>query len=147
MLGRVDPRKAYLIRKSFAVVEARGSLAALVFYRRLFEAFPSVRPLFKNDIEEQAKKLTDMLASLISLLDRGGALMAELHEMGARHATYGVKDAHYPAVGQALMEMLDEVLGKDFTPEVREAWSELYAAVVTAMRDGAAAAGAAPTAP
>ena len=41
------------LRKSFQKVEAQGHVAALVFYRRLFEIDSSLRPLFRNDIEAQ----------------------------------------------------------------------------------------------
>jgi len=62
----------------------------------------------------------------------------ELRAMGARHLGYGVKDEHYATVGQALLDMLSEVLDKQFTPEVRTAWVALYTAVQTLMLKGAA---------
>jgi hemoglobin-like flavoprotein len=137
----MTPPQPYLIRKSFALVEERRGIAALMFYRRLFALDPGLRPLFKNDIEEQGRKLTEMLAALIGMLERPGALAGELAEMGARHATYGVEDRHYAVVGAALMGMLAEVCGPAFTPDVREAWTALYDAVQSAMREGASAAG------
>ena len=140
----MTPQQAYLVRKSFALVEEHQNVAALVFYRRLFEIAPEVRPLFKDDIQEQAKKLTDMLGSLISMLERPASLDIELREMGARHATYGVKDEHYQIVGQAMMGMLADVCGVTFTAPVQEAWGALYGAVEATMRRGAAEAPAAP---
>lgn len=116
---------------------------ALIFYRRLFEEEPALRPLFRGDIMIQAKKLTDMLGSLINLLDRGAELHGELEAMGARHAGYGVEDAHYAIVGRALIGMLEEGLGADFTPSVRAAWVELYETVERLMKRGAASASAA----
>jgi hemoglobin-like flavoprotein len=144
LIAPVKPHHSHLIRKSFAIVEAHGSIAALIFYRRLFELDPTLRPLFQSDIEVQAKKLTDMLGALIAMLDRGPALATELKAMGARHAGYGVVDAHYATVGQALLDMLQEVLSAAFTPEVRDAWISLYTAVETLMKDGAAAAAGTP---
>lgn len=138
----MKPPHKHLIRKSFATVEAHGSIAALIFYRRLFELDPELRPLFKGDIEVQAKKLTDMLGSLISLLEQGEALEAELEAMGARHAGYGVQDSHYATVGEALLTMVEEVLGDDYTAETEEAWTILYQAVEMLMKRGAAAAAA-----
>jgi hemoglobin-like flavoprotein len=99
---------------------------------------PALRPLFKNDIEEQSHKLLDMLGILIALLERPGGLDMELRAMGARHAGYGVRDTHYATVGIALLGMLEEVLGDAFTSEVRTAWTQLYEAVAAAMRRGAA---------
>jgi hemoglobin-like flavoprotein len=145
--GVVKPHHTHLIRKSFARIESHGSIAALIFYRRLFELDPDLRPLFRNDIEIQAVKLTAMLGALIGLLERGGALESELKAMGARHAGYGVEDTHYATVGKALLGMLEEVLAGECTPAVREAWALLYAKVESLMKLGASEAGTPAPAP
>ena len=134
----MSPDQVHLIRKSFAELSRHDHVAALVFYRRLFEVDPTLRPLFVGDIEQQAKKLIDMLAALISMLERPVGLDMELRAMGARHADYGVKDEHYATVGGALIDMLSEVLGNKFTPATREAWLALYGAVEATMKRGAA---------
>lgn len=127
----------HLIRKSFAELARHQHVAGLVFYRRLFEIDPGLRPLFKNDIEEQSHKLIDMLGVLIAMLDRPHGLELELRAMGARHAGYGVKEAHYATVARALLDMLAETLGKEFTPKAEAAWAALYDAVQTTMIAGA----------
>ena len=53
----LDPDQKHRLRKTFALVERQSHVAALVFYQRLFELDPMLRPLFKTDIEEQAAKL------------------------------------------------------------------------------------------
>ena len=116
----------HLLRKSFDAVEAQAHVAALVFYRKLFALDPELRPLFKTGIEEQSRKLIDMLGLALSLLTRPGAFEAELRELGARHRTYGVRDEHYETVGRAMLDMLAEVLGREFTPMVRDAWAKFY---------------------
>jgi hemoglobin-like flavoprotein len=134
----MTPAQVHLIRKSFAELSRHDHVAALVFYRRLFEIDPGLRPLFTNDIEEQSRKLLDMLAVLIAMLERPVGLELELKAMGLRHVEYGVKEEHYATVGGALLDMLAEVLGAKFTPEVREAWTLLYGAVESLMKEGAA---------
>lgn len=134
----MTPVQVHLIRKSFAELSRHDHVAALVFYRRLFEIDPGLRPLFTNDIEEQSRKLLDMLAVLIAMLERPLGLELELKAMGLRHVEYGVKEEHYATVGGALLDMLGEVLGAKFTPEVREAWTLLYGAVESLMKEGAA---------
>ncbi len=137
----MHPEQVHSIRKSFAEISRLDHVAALVFYRRLFELDPALRSLFTSNIEDQSRKLIAMLAALISMLERPAGLDLELRAMGARHAGYGVQDAHYATVGAALLAMLSETLGSAFTPEVRAAWTALYGAVETAMKAGAAAAG------
>ena len=134
----MTPEQVHLIRKSFAELSRHEHIAALVFYRRLFEIDPNLRRLFKGDIEEQSKKLLEMLAVLIAMLERPLGLELELKAMGLRHAGYGVKDEHYAMVGRALLDMLAETLDRGFTPEVREAWTALYGAVESLMKLGAA---------
>lgn len=129
--------QVHLIRKSFATLARHEHVAALIFYRRLFEIAPELRPIFKGDIEEQSKKLLEMLAVLIAMLEKPYGLELELKAMGARHAGYGVKDEHYAFVGAALLGMLAEALGENFTPEVRAAWTALYGAVEATMKAGA----------
>jgi hemoglobin-like flavoprotein len=134
----MTPEQVHLIRKSFAELSRHEHIAALVFYRRLFEIDPNLQRLFKGDIEEQSKKLLEMLAVLIAMLERPLGLELELKAMGLRHAGYGVKDEHYAMVGRALLDMLAETLDRGFTPEVREAWTALYGAVESLMKLGAA---------
>ena len=129
----MTPQQKYLVRRTFSRLETMGTLPALVFYRRLFDESPHLRALFRSDIEAQAARLLDMLSLLISHLERSESLAAELRLLGQRHAGYGVRLEHYQPVGVALLGMLSEMLGDDFTPEVRDAWTALYEAVASAM--------------
>jgi hemoglobin-like flavoprotein len=130
--------QVYLLRKTFEVVERNATVAALVFYRRLFEIAPQVRPMFTTNIEEQSQKLMEMLGIVLSLMGRPGALEKELEESGLRHATYGVRDEHYPIVGAALLHMLEHQLGTQWTPAVAAAWSDFYSYMAQCMQRGAA---------
>ena len=114
-------------------------MPGLVFYQRLFELDPALKPLFKSDIESQSARLLDMLGSLISNLERSAVLDFELRLMGQRHAEYGVLPQHYETVGQALLDMLAETLCGEFTEEVKDAWAALYGVVAATMQAGAAA--------
>lgn len=138
----MSPDQIHLLRKSFARVEPQAQIAALSFFRRLFELAPEVRPLFKSGIEEQSTKFVEMLVLAVNLTDRPGSLETELRELGARHLEYGTKDAHYDLVGRALLDMLSDVLGSDFTPATRAAWTEFYAFMADCMKKGASAAAA-----
>jgi hemoglobin-like flavoprotein len=130
----------HLLRKSFDAIERETHVAALVFYQRLFALDPSLRPLFKRGIEEQSRKLMDMLGLAVSLATSPAVLERELRELGARHHGYGVRLEHYETVGRALLEMLAEVLDAEFTPPVRETWTGFYQFMARTMQAGAAAA-------
>jgi len=131
-----DQKKA--VQTTFAKVEPIAEAAAAMFYARLFELDPSLRPLFKGDMAEQGRKLMVMLAVAVRGLDRLDELVPAVEKLGARHATYGVTDAHYDTVAAALLWTLDKGLGADFTPEVRDAWVAVYTTLATTMQSGAA---------
>ena len=52
--------------------------------------------------------------------------------------SFGTKAAHYEPVGAALLWTLEQGLGPEFTPEVREAWVETYGLVSSVMQAAAA---------
>ena len=134
----MDPVQIHLLRKSFAELEQQTHVAALDFYRRLFDLEPRLRPMFSTEIEKQACKLMEMLSLSISLLEKPAELTPELEQLGARHVGYGVQIAHYDTVATALFGMLQSVLGGKYTPEVDAAWRQLYALIREAMLRGAA---------
>jgi len=114
--------------------EAAGQL----FYQRLFELDPSVRPLFKEDLTEQSRALMSMLSTVVFGLNRLEELVPSVQALGRRHANYGVHEAHYATVGQALLDTLEGGLGDGFTPDVRAAWTEAYGILASVMQEAAA---------
>ena len=124
-----------LIRNSWAQIVPMADQAAALFYERLFEIDPSTRCLFRNaDVEQQRKKLLELLGVVVHGLDDLDALSAMLEGLGRRWAGCGVKDRHYEAVGAALLWTLQQGLGPSWTPEVAAAWSEVYALLSAVMR-------------
>ena len=112
--------------------------AAALFYGRLFELDPSLRPLFKGDMAEQGRKLMNMLATAAMGLDRLDGIVGEVQALGRRHVAYGVQDAHYDTVGAALLWTLEQGLGDAFTPQVKAAWAEAYTLLAGTMKQAAA---------
>ena len=64
-------------------------------------------------------------------------MLPALHALGARHAVYGVQEAHYDTVAQALLLTLGQHLGHAFTPRVCDAWVAAYGLLAGAMKAGA----------
>jgi hemoglobin-like flavoprotein len=133
----MHPRQAQLIRESFAKIEPRAAIAALMFYQRLFTLDPSLRALFQHDIEQQGVKLMQALKFAVATLDNPRELQPVLESLGRRHVYYGVEDRHYDTVGIALMDALEYLLGPAFTPEVKEAWTAIYTHMADTMKRAA----------
>lgn len=133
----MNPDQIALVQSSFAKVAPISQTAAKLFYDRLFELDPSVRPLFKGDIEEQGRKLMQVIGFAVGSLKDTAALLPVVRALGERHSGYGVKDQHYDTVGTALLWTLEKGLGDAFTPPVREAWTETYTVLATVMKESA----------
>ena len=133
-----------LVRESFESIREYSDAVVLLFYGRLFELAPQVRGLFKIEIREQARKLLDMLTSVVDTLDRFEELRPTLAELGQRHAGYGVHPAHYQVLANALLWAFGQALGIEFDRETRAAWETLLGAVSAVMVEGAARAAAQP---
>jgi hemoglobin-like flavoprotein len=131
-----DKQKA-LVQESFEKVRPIAETAANLFYNRLFTLDPSLRGLFRGDMNEQGRKLMQMIAAAVTGLDHLEALVPAVEELGRRHVRYGVRDAHYETVGSALLWTLERGLGADFTPEVKEAWAVVYGLLTDVMQRGA----------
>jgi hemoglobin-like flavoprotein len=129
-----------LVQTTFAKVAPIADVAATMFYDRLFELDPRLRPLFKGDMREQGRKLMRMIGMAVNGLDGLDELVPVVNQLGVRHAGYGVTDEHYDTVADALIWTLEQGLGPDFTPEVREAWTTVYGVLATTMKNAAASA-------
>ncbi|MGJ8679596.1 globin family protein [Paraglaciecola sp.] len=121
------------VQSSWKTVESIAPQAAALFYTNLFEAQPSLKPLFKGDIEQQGAKLMKMLGIAVNKLTELDVLVPELKKLAQRHVSYGVKDEHYGYVGEALLLTLEQGLEDAFTPDVEAAWTEVYGLVSKVM--------------
>lgn len=127
-----------LVKNSWALVahlemETVGGL----FYNRLFEIMPEVKPMFsRTPLPAQSKKLLTMLSYVIAKLDKLEDIMSEVTKLARRHNSYGVTDEHYKAVGSALIWTLEQGLYKEWNEPLKMAWTEVYTVLAHAMIAG-----------
>ncbi len=130
---RLDEREADLIRESFRGVAADPVRAAEIFYRRLFEAAPQVRPLFVGDLARQGQMLISTLGVVVAQMQRWDVLAPMVEDLALRHVAYGVQADHYPVVGGALVAMLHDMARPALAAETEAAWAKAYAALSSSM--------------
>ncbi len=104
----------------------RSSRRPRMFYGRLFEIAPEVKPLFKGDMAEQGRKLMATLAVVVGSLHNLETILPAVSTLAKKHVEYGVKPGHYAAVGAALLWTLERGLGAAWTPELAAAWTSAY---------------------
>lgn len=129
----MDSATITLVQDSFAKVRPIAETAAEIFYADLFTSAPEVRPLFKGDINAQGMKLMTTLGVVVNGLRDLDTIVPVAQELARKHVDYGVEAAHYEAVGASLLRTLEQGLGPDFTPEVKDAWVTAYGTLSSVM--------------
>ena len=133
----MNPRQIELVQATWRQVQPVAGDAAALFYTRLFDLDPSLKPLFRGDMKEQGRKLMSMIGFAVNGLSRLDSLRPGLQALGQRHAGYGVRDEHYDTVAAALIWTLERGLGAAFDREVKAAWVAAYGALSSVMKDAA----------
>jgi hemoglobin-like flavoprotein len=129
----MTPQQVALVQQSFSQVAPIADKAAEIFYDRLFDVAPAVRPLFRGDMAEQRRKLMATLAVVVRGLSDLPSILPAASALAKRHVAYGAKPEHYPVVGEALLWTLARGLGAQWTPEVASAWAAAYEALSSFM--------------
>ena len=108
------------------------------FYENLFAAYPETRYLFSTtDMDKQGKKLLNSLVLLVEGLRTPKELIPVLKDLGARHKGYGIVTEYYPLMGEILLKTFADYLQEDWTPEVAQAWLDIYKITSDLMLEGA----------
>jgi hemoglobin-like flavoprotein len=127
----ITEQQIRLVQSSFKDVAPIADVAAELFYARLFELDPTLKPMFRGDMREQGRKLMQMLSVAVHGLNSLEKIVPAVQDLGKRHVAYGVRAQDYQTVGKALLWTLEQGLGSNFTPDVKEAWTAVYTLVAT----------------
>lgn len=130
----MTPKQIALVQASWKQVQPIADQAAALFYSRLFLLDPSLKRLFKGDMQEQGRKLMQMIAVAVNSLWRLESIVPAVRSLGRRHAGYGVEPRHYVLVGDALVWTLEQGLGRAFTKEIEDAWRAAYGVLAATMQ-------------
>ena len=120
------------VRETLPVVGAAIGDITPIFYKRMFTARPDLlRDLFNRGNQaqgEQQKALAGAIAAYASLLvsDDAPNIDAMMSRIANKHASLGITEDQYPIVYEHLFAAIGEVLGDAATPEVVDAWTEVY---------------------
>jgi len=122
-----------LSKKSIDIIKESASLITLNdtkitsrTYEILFGRFPKLKALFVNAPKDQYMKLADALSAYAVNIDRLQVLKPALDVIARTHVNSKVKPVHYPMVGIALIQAIEDILGDQATPEFIDAWREAY---------------------
>ena len=123
-----------VLESSFNALAPQASELATRFYDELFKRHPAVVPMFEGTTkEQQAQKLVAALSTVISQLRQPEQLVATLKGLGANHQRYGAQADHFSAVAVVLLDVMKDMAGDLWTPEVETAWTNALNTVAGIM--------------
>jgi hemoglobin-like flavoprotein len=130
-----------LVKESFERLRPIPRGVGRAFYETLFTLDPSLKPLFKGDLDAQGAMFVSALGLAVARLDDAHAGDRPLRDLGVRHAPYGLTDAHFATFREALVRTLRVQLGESFSEAHASAWSTAFDRIGLVMRDAAAGRG------
>jgi hemoglobin-like flavoprotein len=133
----MTPTQIDLVQESFRRLAPQFSEASRTFYEELFLLAPDLRPLFPDDLGRQGDKFGQMMGVVVQNLRRISTISEDIVDLGYRHLAYDIEDENYDDFGEALLRMLERMLGADMTPDMRDAWAAAYDMVARVMKDAA----------
>ena len=119
-----------IVKSTAPLLESRGEALTTHFYEKLLADHAEVRPLFNQAHQAsgaQARALAKgvlMYARHIDELEQLGGLVGQIIN---KHVALNILPAHYPVVGQCLLQSIRDVFGAQIaTDAVIDAWAAAY---------------------
>lgn len=117
-----------LVKSTAPALQEHGLEITRRMYERLF-VDPEIKILFDQAAQasgEQPRRLAAAILAFAQNVDKLEVLAPAIERIASRHVATHVKPAHYPAVANALLPAIKDILGHAATPEVLDAWGEAY---------------------
>ena len=128
MTKPLSPQTIATVKATAPVLVQHGVAITTRMYERLF-VDPEIKALFDQAAQasgEQPRRLAAAIVAFAQNVDNLPALAGAVERMASRHVETKVKAEHYPAVANALLPAIRDVLGEAATDEVLAAWGEAY---------------------
>jgi nitric oxide dioxygenase len=124
----MSPETMAIVKSTAPVLQQHGLAITKRMYERLF-VDPEIKALFDQSAQEsgeQPKRLAAAILAFAQNVDKLDALKPAIARMAARHVETHIKPEHYPAVANALLPAIKDVLGDAVNEEILAAWGEAY---------------------
>ena len=128
MTRPLSPEVIQIVKSTAPALQQHGVAITTRMYERVF-VDPEIKKLFDQAAQEsgeQPKRLAAAILAFAQNVDKLPVLEAAIERMAERHVETGVQPEHYPAVAEALLPAIRDVLGDVATDEVLDAWGQAY---------------------
>ncbi|MEP6979304.1 MAG: globin domain-containing protein [Nakamurella sp.] len=127
----LSSRSAAVVNATAGVVAAHAEEITARFYPRMFAERPDLLRVFNRGNQatgEQSRALAaSVVAYAVQLIDPTAPSFHHVMERIAyKHISLGIRPEQYTIVGHHLLAAVGEVLGDAVTPEIADAWNEVY---------------------
>lgn len=127
-MRELSPATLAIVKATAPVLVQHGVAITTRMYERLF-VDANIKAMFDAAAQqsgEQPRRLAAAIVAFAQNVDNLPALAGAVEKMAARHVQTHVRAEHYPAVAEALLPAIRDVLGEAATDEVLQAWGEAY---------------------
>lgn len=128
MTRTLSPQSMAIVKATAPALQKHGVAITTRMYERLF-VDPEIKALFDMAAQasgEQPKRLAAAILAFAQNVDKLDAITGAVDRIARRHVATHIRPEHYPAVANALLPAIADVLGDAATPEVLDAWGEAY---------------------
>jgi len=129
----IKPETVKVIKSTLPILQQHGETLTTLFYQRLFENNPEVKPFFNPSHQQQGSQQRALAAAICAYaehIETPEKLADAVELIAQKHVSLGIQAEHYPIVGENLLAAIKELLGDAATDEVIDAWAEAYTALV-----------------
>jgi nitric oxide dioxygenase len=127
-----------IVKSTAPILADRGVEITTYFYEKLFEAHPSLLNIFNHANQKKGRQqtaLANTVYAAATYIDQLEVLIPAVKQIAHKHRSLGVKEEHYPIVGEFLLKAIKDVLGDAATPEIINAWAEAYGVIAQVFID------------
>lgn len=128
MIQALSPETIAIVKSTSPALQAHGVAISTRMYERLF-VDPKIKALFDEAAHTsgtQPKRLAAAIVAYAKNIDNLDVLSGALEKISERHVQTRIKAEHYPAVANALLPAIRDVLGEGVDDKVVNAWSQAY---------------------
>ena len=129
MAATLSDKTIDLVKATVPALETHGLAITQRMYARMFQN-PDIRDLFNQshhgETGSQPKALAAAVIAYARNIDNLGALASRVERIAQKHVGLNILPEHYPAVAEALLGAIKDVLGDAATDDILAAWGEAY---------------------
>ncbi|MFT6917193.1 MAG: nitric oxide dioxygenase [Motiliproteus sp.] len=116
-----------IIKDSAPALAQHGEEITGRFYKILFQSHPELSHIFNMTNQKSGNQQTALAMAVYAFakyVDNLEVILGDVERIAQKHASLGIKSEHYPLVGSALLQAIDEILQPP--QSVIAAWQKGY---------------------